>query len=800
MIQDLRHTVRRMRARPSVAILPSVLLGLAIGLTAATFALVDALILRPVPFPDAESLKQVGLGRSEQDYSVNLPLGLIQQWRESAGFGAVHAVTQTRATFGTGEDQVGVSGARVTQGMFEELGAAPLLGRTFVPGDGVQGRDDLAVVAESLWRTRFGGDPLIVGQRVEMNGAQVLIAGVMPDSFAFPFAQTRVWRPLDLAQPGPAPGRGAPSAYAYVRLAQDRPLADAARIATEVAHRRDPATADRKVILRGVGEGLLDAYSSGTIRAGAAAVVLVFLVLCANVLNLTLAGLAERRREFALCSVLGASRARLLRQAVYEQLLIGGAAALIGIGIGSGLVAAARAWLPASILTRTLNPLDFDVRSVIALALLSIVAVVVAGVWPAWLGTRHDPAAELQLMSKGASADRRSRRLTTGLLVAELAVAVALCVAAGIQLRSFVNLLQDDRGLDAEALTVFEMQLPGAAVIEGATRLATFEHLRATAAAIPGVDGATLSFGVPPRAGSLYRYDVTAGEAGIVSPRLEMNSYSVMPEFFRTYGIRVVQGRGLVVGDAPNSVVISLALANKLWPGQSAVGRTMLFSDGRAFDVVGVSGEIRNPRRDPRSDEPEIYESLAAPAGPSSVASSRSVHLTIRCTTGCPPLETIRAQLRSASSGVLVYAGIPVSNEYLAALERPRAGAVVAVTFAVIGLIAVGTGLFAVLSRVAWQRRREFGVRLALGATPHDVRRLVRTTGLRLAAAGLAGGAVLAIGLGRMLAAVQYEVTLTDPAIWLTVVIVITATVFASTLRPSREAGRVDPLTLLRAE
>jgi len=410
-------------------------------------------------------------------------------------------------------------------------------------------------------------------------------------------------------------------------------------------------------------------------------------------LNLTLAGLAERRREFALCSVLGASRATLLRQATFEQALIGSVDALIGVGIGSGLVAVARTWLPASILTRTLNPLDLDVRSLIALALLSIVAVIVAGVLPAWLGTRHDPAAELQLVSRGASTDRRSRRLTTGLLVGELALAVALCVGAGIQLRSFVNLLQDDRGLDAQALSVFEVQLPAGAGTDGASRLATAEQLRATAVAIPGVEGATLSFGVPPRSGSLYRYDVTSGEPGSVPLKLEMNSYSVMPEFFRTYGIRVVQGRGLDPGDAPNTVVISVSLANQLWPGQSAVGRTMRFSDGRAFEVVGVSGEIRNPMRDPRSDEPEMYEPLAASgAGVAPGLSSRSVHLTIRCTTGCPPLEAIRAQLRSASSGVMVYAGTPVSDAYSAALERPRAGTVVALAFSSLGLIAARAG------------------------------------------------------------------------------------------------------------
>jgi len=799
MMQDLRHAARRIRARPTAALLPALLLGLAIGLTAATFTLVDALILRPAPFQDAASLVQIGLGRSEQEFSVNIPIGTIQEWRQASGFSAVHAMMQQRATFGSGEEQLGVSGARITPGLFEELGAAPLLGRTFASGDGGPGRADQAILGEALWRTRFGGDPSLVGQSVEMNGSQVLIVGIMPGSFAFPFAQTRVWRPLDLAQPGPAPGRGAPSAYAYARLAPEVPRDDAARMATEVVHQADPTTVGRQVILRGVGEDMLDAYSAGTIRAGAVAVVLVFFVLCANVLNLTLASLAERRREFALCSVLGASRGRLLRQTLFEQMWIGASAAMFGVVIGTSLVAAARAWLPLSISSRTLNPIDLDLRSVIALAVFSTVAAVVAGALPAWLGTRHDPATELQAMSRGASLDRRSRRLTTSLLVGELALAVALCVGAGIQTRSFVNLLQDDRGLDVHALSVFEVSLTGVAA-DGAARHATAEHLRATAAAIAGIEGATVSSGVPPMRGMLYFYDVTAGDAGSVPVKLRMNSYSVMPDFFRTYGIRIVEGRGLLAGDGPGTVVVSRSLAEQVWPNQSAVGRSMRFSDGRAFHVVGVSGEIRNPMRDPRSDEPEMYEALVGSRAGAPELASASIHLTIRCAAGCPSLDAVRMQLRSASPSALVYAGTAVSADYAVALERPRAGTVVAVAFAAIALVAVAAGLFAVLSRVAWQRRREFGVRLALGATPADVRRLVRSSGLMVAAAGIALGAGLAILMGRVLSAVQYEVTLRDPLIWLVVVAMVAATVLASTLRPAREAGRVDPVTLLRAD
>jgi putative ABC transport system permease protein len=791
LAQDLHHALRRLRASPAMAALAVAMLAVAIGLSSAMFTVVDALIVRPAPFERPESLVRLGLGTSAEDFNTNLPPAVIRAWRGLSSFVAVHAVVQQPATFGTGEAEQTEAGARLTPGLIDELGARPLLGRTFQPHEGRPGEDAVALISERIWRGRFGGDPAIVGQRITLSGESVLLIGVMPESFRFPFARSRAWRPMDLDHPTGRLAQPRATAYAYARLAPAIPREYVARTAADAAHAADPATARRIVVMRSIADGQLDTYTAGTVRVLGAGVGLVFLVLCVNVTNLMLARLAARQREYTLCSALGASRGRLLRQALCEQVLIGAVAGVLGLAIAAALVSAARTGLPASIVERSLNPLDLDLRAALAAALLSTLAVVIAGLLPAFIATRRTTPGPLHDLSRTASSDRRARRLATVLVVAELALAVALSAAAGVQLRSFVNLLHTDPGIDADRLVTVAVSLP-ADRFAGERRHEVADTVRASLRGLPGIEGATLSVGVPPAAGSLYFYDVTSDVAGARPVRLVMNSYTVAPEFFSVYGIRLVEGRAFEPGEAADAVMVSQTLARTLWPTTSAAGRTMRFSDGRLFRVVGVTREIRNSLLDPRDDEPELYEPLRASVSRMSV--------TVRCAAVCPPLEALQTQLRAAAPAGVVGAAKRVRDDYATTLERPRAGAIVAVTFAAIALLAVGAGLFAVLTRLALQRRREFGIRLALGATPTDLRRRVYMGSLAIAAAGVAAGAILAWGIGRVLASIQYQARTDDPIIWLVVILAVGIAAGLAAWRPAREAMRIDPLALLRDE
>ena len=308
---------------------------------------------------------------------------------------------------------------------------------------------------------------------------------------------------------------------------------------------------------------------------------------------------------------------------------------------------------------------------------------------------------------------------------------------------------------------------------------------------------------MPPSLRSIYNYEVRS-EAPTTSPvKVRMSAYRIAPEFFKVFGIRLIEGRSFEAGDPNGSIIVSRSLARLLWPAGSAVGRTMTFSDGRTFRVLGVTDEVRNPLLDPRSDEPEVYEPFVSaddtlrrgPALP-----DEDANITIRCPAECPPLDDVRAKLKAAASGLVVGAGKELRADFAAALERPRVGATIALVFAGVALLAVGAGLFAVFARVALQRQREYGIRLALGATPHDLWRAIHWNSLTISAVGIAAGGVLAWFVGRLLAAVQYDVRIADPVTWTVVIITIGVTAFAATWRPARQAMRVDPIALLRAE
>ena len=795
-MDNLRHALRRLRAQPGSALLAVAMLGLAIGISSAMFTVFDALVLRPAPFRDADTFVWLAVGDTPQNSSVNLRPSLALTWRANPGFAGVYAIRQEPARFGTGEDAVIMAGARVTPGLMDDLGVKPLLGRTFVAGEGRPETNETVILAETTWRTQFAADPMIVGKRVEISATSLVVVGVLPASFRFPFFRTGVWRPLDLERPAPPHNQPNALGYIYARLAANVPHEDIARVAADLLQATDPQTQRRGVQFMPLGARYLDAYSSGTVKVLAASVGLVFLVLCVNVTNLMLARLAARRREFALCAALGASRPRLLWQAVWEQVAIGVAAIAIGLLAASGLIALARAYLPTSIIGATLNPLDIDPRALVATSVLGGLAIVIAGVLPAWIGTRGDLSRQVQTASRSATPERRARRMTTALVVAEVALAIALSVAAGIQLHSFVNLLHVDRGFDAERLVRFDLTTPAAKFGDDASRYSYIESVRAAAQSMPGVEAATLSSGVPPSAGAIYFWDITADTPGASPIRFVMNGYYVTPEFFDVFGIKLLEGRTFRPGEDPDAIIISRSTATALWPGNSPIGRSMSFRN-KTFHVVGVASDIRNADNDPRLDRPEVYEPLLTPAG---ALASASGSLTVRCRAVCPPAETMRAALRSAASSSTVAAGKFIADEFVAELARPRAGSVVAVAFAGIGLIAVGGGLFAVLMRTVQQRQREFGIRLALGATPSDVKRLVYRNGAIVLGGGLAVGVAIAWGLSRVLASVQYQVEVQDAATWAAVILAMCLMVAAACWRPARRAMRIDPVSLLREE
>lgn len=787
---DVRTAVHRLRLDASTSLLASLLLAVAIALAATMFTVADALLLRPAPFRAPDTLMRVSVGPASRPGNPNLDVDTLRALREAPGIAHLHVAAQQPLTFTDGDLDVSVAGALVTPAVFEDFGVAPIRGRTFSAADPATLAADVVVISETFWRSRFNARPDIVGNTIDLAGTRVTVLGVVPQWFVFPTSRTQVWRPLDLDAPVGAATRPRGTSWAYARLSSSMPGDEVqAAMGRVLASRGGDATA--RVTLRPITTTNIDPYSAGIIRLTSGGVALVFLLLCSNATALLLIRMRRRRRLMALCATLGAPRARLLRQAFVEQSVI----AMLGVACGTALtyvlVRALREWLPHSLLFTSLNLLDVDARTLAVAAALGSAAVMVCGMVPAWFSRRAYAAPQAALHG-GADTERVAGRAPTLLIVAQTSLALLLCVGAAVQWTSLANLLAAPRGLDVERLVTFDLNIPTG---DGGGADVVASTLAEKVATHPEVERAVISFGALPSAGSLYFADVTTDEPGRAPVSLVINSYQVTPDFHATYGIRLLSGRASTPADGTDAVVIGRSLARQLWGREDVVGRSFRFDDGRTFTVTGVAADVLTPLLDPRQDEPEMYEGLQPFSGS---AATVLRHLTIRCRATCPDLQMLRRHVIAQAPGVRVSAGTPVREQYEAGLDRPRAAVAVAAGFAVVGTLGAAAGLLVILARAAASRQREFGVRLAIGATPTGIAWLVRRTTLQMLVTSVLVSLALAWPLGRLLQRIQHETSIADPYAWILSVAAVTAAAALATVRPSRQAANAEPVALLR--
>jgi predicted permease len=795
--QDAQQAVRSLRRAPGPSVLAVAMLGLGIGITTAMFTVVDALLVRPVPFRDPGQLAQIYMG-DEHGGSMAVSTAVFGAWRQSPAFAAVESAAAETALVELDGAAATREIARVTTGVFDLLGGVrPVAGRLFDASEGRAGTDDRVLLSEDAWRSLYHADPTVIGRRLRINGEALTVVGILPSGFRFPSWNTVIWRAIDLESPSPAFKAERP--IAYVRFASGMPRTDALRLATEAARAADAENAGRRPWvepLAGVG---LDAYYERAVPLLAGGVVLVFLVLCANVSSLLLARLTARQREFSMRSALGASRGRLIRQAMAESALLGALGVLSGILVGWALVGAARACLPEPVLLRTLNPLDVDARALVVSSLAGIAATLAASLLPAWIGTRTNVSDSLRVVDRGGTETRAARSLTRGLLVAEIALACTLLVGATLLVRSFVALSAVDRGLDVDGVLTATLSLPRADFPDRSARAAAARVLEEKVRELPAVRQVTWSYGLPPNGGAISWGEWQSDVAGAAPLNLTVGRFSVGPEFFDFFGIPILRGRAFQASDPDGTVVVGERFANALLPGLDPIGRTFTFTN-ETFHVVGLVREIHFPTvRASRDvvlagldDRPEFYEPFGGVGS--------YTMMSLRCDATCPDVSLVRRQLLGGPSAVRIVEVRALEDVYRQELAQPRAAAALGLAFAGIAVAAAAGGLFSVLSYAVGRRRREFGIRGALGASPREVGRLVVREGMNVACAGVAIGAVAAWSLARALASLQYGVNFTDARNWVVVLGLLGATTMTACRRPARDAMRTDPVRLLREE
>jgi predicted permease len=784
--EDIRHAFRRLRSSSSTSITAIAMLGVAIGITTAMFTLVDALVLRPVPFRDPERLAQIYMGTDRGGRTTVLP-GVLDAWRATPAIEAAEAANPDVSVIETPSGAATRASARITPGLMHMLGVPPVRGRLFQDADGNTG--DGILISEDLWRALFAGDPALVGKRIPVDGRPMTVVGILPADFRFPQWDTVLWKAVDFAALPAAVATDLPRPY--VRFAADIPRVDALRQATQAAHAADPTTVALHAIADPSAGIRVDPYYERAVPLLAAGVILVFLVLCANVSSLLLARLTSRNREFSLCSALGASRGRLLGQASTESALMGLLGSGVGVTLAWLLVAVSKSFLPEAFLVRSLNPVNLDLRALGVASAFGVFATLIAGVLPAWIGTGLEAGTSLRAVERSGTEGRSARVLTRVLLVGEIALASTLLVGAALLVRSFVNLASEDRGMNPDRTVIAQISIPEATFSTREARTVMAATLAEEMRRLPNVEYAAWSYGTPPSGGAFSTGEWRSDVPDAPPVKLRVNQYWVGSDFFRMYGIPLLRGRTFQPEDAQSDVIVGERLAAAIWPGLDPLHRS--FSYGQeTMRVIGVAREIRFPTMEPARDNPEFYRPFREGRSYAS--------LQIRCASGCPNEALIRQRLLATHAAIRVHNVRPLEDAYLEALARPRAAAALAFAFAAIAVIAAAGGLFSVLTYAVGRRRREFGIRAALGASPGDVQRLVLRDGATVAIVGLVIGSIAAWSFGRTLASVQYGVSVGDPGSWVAVVGLLGATVLAAAWRPARQAARLNVAKLLKDE
>ncbi|HEV8199718.1 MAG TPA: ABC transporter permease [Candidatus Polarisedimenticolia bacterium] len=802
LFQDLRAGLRVLRTAPALALGVVAAFALGIGANTSIYSIVNAVLLRALPYSEPERLMEVALSRDAipGDRSQLCAADALT-FGETTRVFERHAVyvAQGMALSGEGVPEQ-VRGTFVTADFFDTLGTRATLGRTFDERDGAAAAPDTVVLGHALWQRRFGGSPAIVGRQVVVDGRPREVIGVLPPGFDFPGPRpSDVYAVLRLE---PATVR-APFYLSVVGRA--RPGATGAQIASDLAsvttsikERYPDSPKDWRMTATSLKETLVsDLRPALLLLLGA--VSLVLLIASANIAGLLLARAAGRRREMAVRAALGAGRGRLARLALSEAVVL---AALGGLGgaflslWGTDLLVA---WAPASL--PRLGEVRLD-PGVLAYTIgVTLFCGALAGLAPALQAGGFDLMASLRDSAR-TTADRAGVRLRRALVVGEFAVAVTLLGGAALLLHSFVRLQRVDPGFETGRLVTMRLSLPNARYDNGAKRAAFYRDLVAQAAALPGVKSAAVSMSIPPD--QLQMTNPFTVEGRPIPPGQSPPAVAqllISPDYFATLGAPVLAGRVFTPADREGTtpvILINQTMARQVFPGADPIGRRLALgdptSDPQWVTIVGVVGDVRYSGLD-LPPEPTMYTPYEQdnwwPA----------MFLVLRTDADLGSTAAgVRRIVAGLDAELPVYAVSRMDELLERSVAQPRFRTTLIGLFAATAMLLAGLGAYGLLSYAVRQRTREMGIRLALGAQRRDVLALVMRDGMRLAAGGTLLGVAGALLLGRLLSGMLYGIGPSDPATYLSVTALILMVALVACFIPARRATRVQPTEALRYE
>ena len=811
---ELRYAARSLRKSPGFAAIAVITLALGIGANTAIFSVLDAVLLRPLPYAAPNRLVVVALYNRSLKYPTDLSYPDFLDWqRSSRSLEQIAAFAQQGYDIAHPGPPEHVNGRPVSPNFFETLGVRLALGSGFSAREDRAGGMPAAVISDRLWRERFAASPAAVGSTITLNGADYTVVGVLGLDFRFADAPADVYTPLGQWRPQYANDRAAHDILCIARLGAGIGL-DAARAEMNAVQQHiddlNPSTERGLGVFVDPWKTFLTGDTRRTILLLAGAVGLVLLIACANVANLTLARSAVRRREFAVRLALGASRARIARQSVTESVLLSLAGGAAGVALAEWGVKLALAAAPENIAPA--NPPGVD-GPVLAFALgISLLVGIVFGILPALNSARTDPHRGLKDGGRGSTgADGRTQRALAAL---EVALALVLVTGGSLLFRTVRNLWAVNPGFDARRVITFQVGLSPTAAATPAKIKIALQELMDRVRAIPGIDDADFTALVPLGQGSNegpfwtgLRQPASMAEI----PRAIW--YPVGPEYFRTMGIPILSGRALSRADNAGServVVIDRLLARTYFPGQNAVGLSLTLphwgnTPSVKARIAGVVGHVEQYSLDGgRGEKPQIYYSFYQLPDEAAPEFRDQVTLVVRTALdGAAAMAAIRRAVYEAGSDQPVYNVHSMEEIVEESMGRERFPMVLVGAFAALALALASVGVYGVFACAAAARAREFGIRIALGAMRGDVVAMVLGQGMRLALIGMAMGAGASLILNRVLTSFSqllYGVRGNDPMTLAAASLVLAAAAAGACLVPALRASRVDPIDVLRQE
>lgn len=797
---DLRYTIRTLWKTPVFTGAAVLTIALGIAANTAIFSVVNAALVRSLPFPEPDRLMEV----AERNEKLGLPffasstLNYLSWKEQTRAFEQLGAFGfEAYSLTGNGEPEQ-VSGGPISPSLTALLGLRPVAGRVFREDEDKAGSPPVALIGEALWKRRFAGAPSVIGQPLTVDGKPYTLVGVMGPELT-QLTDGELWVPMVIDPTRENRLRHMIMTVGRLRAGVSMVTAQAEMdlIGRRVVEQY-PDVLGWTIRLRSFSDLFVSEQLRTALKVLMGAVGLVLLIVCANVANLLLTRAVARQKEFAIRAAMGASRARVARQLVAEGLVLAGLGGAVGLVLAIGAVHLFNA-LPE--VRQPVRGVRIDGMVLLFTLAASLVAGLLFSLGPAWHGTRADLNVVLK---QGVRSSRGQQRpfVRNGQAALQLALATVLVVGAGLLAQSLLRLQRVPLGFRPSGVLTFRLSLPATRYPTQTQSWALYRDALAAIASLPGVRGAAVSSCLPFGAGSQTRTPVSTPDRSVlpVGTAIPMDWRSVSPGFFRTLGIPLLRGREFTEHDSPSApavVVVSRALARKFWGEDDPIGKTLHLVNARGatradFTVVGVVGDVRNTSLN--EELPTMYHTSTAKLWP-------SMEVAVR-TEGRPELllPSVRATLRRLDPDLPLSAVQTLDEAISASASQPRFNAVVLFVFAAVALLIAAIGVYGVLAYSVSQRTHEIGLRMALGADRRQVVRLVVREGMVVGAAGVVVGLLAAVGGAGLLASLLFDVQARDPMTFAVAGISLGVVALLACAAPAWRAARVDPVVALRAE